>query len=575
MLAIGIILHDSIIGGRLLRYISILLLLLLLAFPVKLRAQENQGAVVLSDSLINFGEVFTGTQHSQSIFIRNDSQSDFTLAGVEMENKEFSIEWESDQVLSNDSVKVTIHFYSEHNIDYHDFLRISIDDYTRPLIGRVTAQVIHPDNYYDNTKNKWDEELKQALHEISANHVSLGYSPARDHMYGSIDNVDGYVECVYTGRKAFFNDRPGATQNQFNCEHTWPQSFFSENEPMRSDLYHLYPTDEEANSKRANYDFGPVNSATWMNGGSMLGTNSYNQTVFEPRDVHKGNVARSHFYFIIRYAGNYLQYQNPELMEAILRDWHIEDEVDDSEMRRNEAIYALQNNRNPFIDHPAFVDRIDSFFSPGNRAYQPEIAVAPNSFDIGQLDYDTNITLKLAILNTGQDTLFIGQIQSTNEKFSVLNSLTFLEQESYAYVWIKYVSPTFDTIDSTRVVILSNDEDEGRLEIPIIINVHSAVSIENQNSLVPKIQLFQNYPNPFNNQTIIAYQLYTPGHLPVDAELNIFNTLGQRVETIRLPAQSTGLHRFRWNAENLPSGIYYFSLRIGAFMETRKMIRLN
>lgn len=558
-----------------LRYIVILLLLIPMAFPVKICARVNQGMVFLSDSLIQFGEVYTRTHYSHFIFIRNNSQSDLTLAGVEMENQEFFIEWETNHLLSNDSVKVTIHFFSEHNIDYHDFLRISLNDYIRPLIARVTARAIHPDDYYGNTQNKWDEELKQALHNITANHVSLGYNLARDYMYGSIDNVDGYVECVYTGRKAFFNDRPGATQNQFNCEHTWPQSFFSENEPMRSDLYHLYPSDEEANSIRANYDFGRVNSATWMNGGSRLGSNSYNQTVFEPRDVHKGNVARSHFYFLVRYGGNYVQYQNPELMETIFRDWHTGDEVNESEKQRNEAIYALQKNRNPFIDHPEFVDRIKSFFSPGNRIPQPEIAIAPNSFEIGQLDYDTKILLQPAILNTGKDTLFIGQIQSTNNKFNVLTSLPFLEPDSYAYVGIEYVSPALDTIDSTRIVVLSDDEDENPLEIPIVINVHSAVSVENQNACLPSIQLFQNYPNPFNSQTMITYQLDTPGHLPVDVELNIYNTLGQRIETMRLPKQSAGVHQFHWRAESLPSGIYYYSLRVGEFKETRKMIHLN
>ena len=196
-------------------------------------------------------------------------------------------------------------------------------------------------------------------------------------MYASIDNVGGWVECVYTGRTAYFNTRAGATANGFNCEHTWPQSFSDEAEPMRSDIFHLYPTDETANSRRADLDFGIVTTVSWTVGGSKLGTDAQGQQVFEPRDVHKGNVARSHFYYAIRYNGLYNEYVNPTKMETHLRAWHVSDPVDSAEQARNQHIYTLQHNRNPFIDHPELVDRISSFFGTATRALAPEIAVAP------------------------------------------------------------------------------------------------------------------------------------------------------------------------------------------------------
>lgn len=76
-------------------------------------------------------------------------------------------------------------------------------------------------------------------------------------MFETIDDYGGdTIECVYTGRKIRATNRTEAQNQNFNTEHTWPQSFFNELEPMRSDLYHLYPTDETANNVRSNFDFG-------------------------------------------------------------------------------------------------------------------------------------------------------------------------------------------------------------------------------------------------------------------------------------------------------------------------------
>lgn len=208
--------------------------------------------------------------------------------------------------------------------------------------------------YYPGTEGLTNKALKDKLNQLISNHTALGYDLARTKMFSEIDNKDGWVECVYTGFKLQTSGIPNS--NIMNTEHTWPQSMGADSEPARSDLFHLFPTKSEANSKRGNYPFGTVVNVIWSEGGSKLGTNSKGKTVFEPRDVHKGNVARAMFYFSVRYK---LPIDSDQ--ESELRKWHKIDPVDTEEINRCNAITSYQKNRNPFVDWPPFVDSIEDF----------------------------------------------------------------------------------------------------------------------------------------------------------------------------------------------------------------------
>ncbi|MDQ7817813.1 MAG: T9SS type A sorting domain-containing protein [Melioribacteraceae bacterium] len=83
--------------------------------------------------------------------------------------------------------------------------------------------------------------------------------------------------------------------------------------------------------------------------------------------------------------------------------------------------------------------------------------------------------------------------------------------------------------------------------------------------------LIHNYPNPFNNQTTIEFYLTEPGETNID----IFNTLGERVETIVNNFVGSGFYKVNWNPRNLSSGIYFYRLRTPNFTETKKMILLR
>ncbi len=208
----------------------------------------------------------------------------------------------------------------------------------------------------------------------------LGYNSARDAMYGSIDNKNGDIVCVYTGFTIQANTRGDAFAKGINTEHTWPQGMFDSDEPMRGDIHHLFPTLIEVNSERSNdpFDEIPDNETTswWYldNKGSQTSIpdsniDLYSEEVsgrFEPREDHKGNVARAIFYF-------WAIYQNTpdvsddasffEGMKDVLLEWHDLDPVDAAEVQRSLGAESAQGNRNPFVHDTTLVRR--AFFDGG------------------------------------------------------------------------------------------------------------------------------------------------------------------------------------------------------------------
>ncbi|QDK38521.1 endonuclease I family protein [Bdellovibrio sp. NC01] len=205
-------------------------------------------------------------------------------------------------------------------------------------------------------------------------HISLGYDRARVWMMGVyylVQDANGYalpdVYCAnYKHTSDFPSNPPGPRVipdgNILNTEHTWPQSKFVgkfDKNMQKSDLHHLYPADNKMNSIRGNNEFGEVvkDSKPLKCPVSRFGKSSKGSAdVFEPPQGHKGNVARALFYFAVNYGAKMSANQ-----EAILRKWNHDDPVDEEEARRNEEIWKVQGNRNPFIDFPELVDKIQSF----------------------------------------------------------------------------------------------------------------------------------------------------------------------------------------------------------------------
>lgn len=220
------------------------------------------------------------------------------------------------------------------------------------------------DTEFDDLEALENDALRTALNERVSIASSYGYDTARNLMYapsGGVDVNDGMVECVYTGVRAAA-DGTRTPEGIFNTEHVWPRDRGADVTPALSDMHHIRPTLEAANTARANFHFGetPCNggpTCTWSLDGSELGTSPYGVgRVFEVRAERRGDIARSMFYFAVRYG-----LPIDEVEEATLRVWNVEDPPDEFERTRHERVVALQHNRNPFIDRPDFVERIADY----------------------------------------------------------------------------------------------------------------------------------------------------------------------------------------------------------------------
>lgn len=213
-------------------------------------------------------------------------------------------------------------------------------------------------------------KLHNLMDSTHTNYVS--YSSLFNHYKSSDPHPSGNIKCFYSGENV--------SGKGYNREHVWAQSLsgglFGEDH-AGSDLHHVRPARSSYNSLRSNAAFGPLygnkNSMSKINyqGGGASYTTRY---VFEPADSIKGDVARIIMYVYVHYSTavggasqefygalnlySIMAPTNNQECINILRKWNAEDPVSQDEITRNNYAYSVQNNRNPFIDHPKYADRI-------------------------------------------------------------------------------------------------------------------------------------------------------------------------------------------------------------------------
>lgn len=287
-----------------------------------------------------------------------------------------------------------------------------------------------PANYY-STATGTGYTLKTQLFNIIKDHDDKGYgglyttyqTSDRDYFYENDGTIlDIYSERPtatdpYTYSATASGDRCGNYNSEgdcFNREHIVPQSVFNSQSPMYADAHFVIPTDGYVNGIRSNLPFGRVGSANYTSmNGSKRGSNvnsgysaGYSGTVFEPIDEFKGDVARMFFYFATRYQNKVASWSFPMFNGTsnqvftvsainILLTWHLQDPVSPREIARNNAIYARQNNRNPFIDHPEYAMMIwGSLLSTETPDYLESIAVFPNPSSDGVINIATPASIQ-------------------------------------------------------------------------------------------------------------------------------------------------------------------------------------
>lgn len=243
------------------------------------------------------------------------------------------------------------------------------------FVQQAGAQVFN--GYYNNANGKKGEALKSALAKIQSQLVTDNKYVLQEYnqVWTAIEKLDkrsdGKMLDRYSNTSNFtpVSDRAGNYSGEgdvYNREHSFPASWFNDDDLMYTDIMHLVASDGYVNNRRSNYPFGETKNPSYTsdNGYSKLGPCSvegYSNTVFEPNDEWKGDFARIYFYMVTCWEIYITEWHSPMLdgktypglsnwaLKMLLR-WAKNDPVSEVEKKRNDGVFDIQGNRNPFVD---------------------------------------------------------------------------------------------------------------------------------------------------------------------------------------------------------------------------------
>jgi endonuclease I len=403
------------------------------------------------------------------------------------------------------------------------------------LMGQI------PDGYYDNAKGKSGKELKTALYNIIKGHVEFPYTASTTDVWDIIKETDrdtnnpANVILLYSGLSV-----DGAQEynngNGWTREHVWAKVHgdFGTDPGPGTDLHHLRPENDEVNNARNSRWFAECTTPYFSNGVNTGCFTSSTQWVWKPRKEVIGDVARMIFYMATRYEGengepdleliDYLPADNnsKEPLFAKLSDlvaWNAQDPVDDFERHRNEVIFSYQKNRNPFIDHPEYVNLIwgSSADKPVFTSTVDSTAVVGELYQYHVTVTDKNPSSLVISLTAGPGWL---SLASTGEGAATLSGTPQAEDVGDFLVSLK----------------ASNGQTESSQQFYLNVSTGSYV-----NDQITVTNYF--YPNPADDFVNL-----------VDAQnvkcIYIYNVIGQPVFRAGNPIQKICI-------DNLPDGLYF------------------
>ena len=349
---------------------------------------------------------------------------------------------------------------------------------------------------------------------INSNTVSLGYGGLWD-AYEETDIVPhtNKVWDMYGGFQFSFQSGGKSYSKEGDCynrEHSIPKSWWGKTEDERyCDIIHLVPTDGYVNNKRSNYAFGEVSTASYsysfpqrndgngnivqtagtsklgvaraINGVSYPGGSG--SPVFEPDDQYKGDFARIYYYFATRYgpkgkiatqgdgarmfSNDSSNFYMTAYGKALMNKWHVQDPVSQKEIERNDGVQATQKNRNPYVDHPEWADKIFgsnyvTVHGGGTVNNDPTLSVVASS---------TNIKVGESTTLTAYTQSITGTVQWYIEDFSnnvislsseTGNSITvngLAEGTKTVWAYIGSLSDSVNITVSTTGSVINNSDD--------------------------------------------------------------------------------------------------------------------
>ena len=254
-------------------------------------------------------------------------------------------------------------------------------------------------NYYEPVNNlKGGETLKNALHQLLKEHKVISYGSGATSTWGAFYTTDvvpgtkNQVADMYSNTVRYFGEKGEAVQGM-NIEHSVAKSWWGGSKvDAYYDLHHLNPSDANANTAKSNYPLAELDKnekLSFNNGVTFVGKATIDgkkENAYEPCDKYKGDFARVFMYMFTCYQDYEYKYTwmnyacstyptlKPWAVELLLK-WHEQDPVSEKEVARNNAVYAIQGNRNPFIDFPQLAhyvwgDSVDYTFTVGDSYFE-------------------------------------------------------------------------------------------------------------------------------------------------------------------------------------------------------------
>ena len=239
-----------------------------------------------------------------------------------------------------------------------------------------------PEGYYTNADGKKKAALKAAMHDIIKPKKVLNYGSGANStwsgFYVTDRMADGQVIDRYSNDKRYFSSSDNASYASapagMNIEHSFPKSWWGgSNNNAYKDFYNLMPCESSINSSKSNYAMGKVTTVNVNNGCTKVGrgpTSDGLKQLWEPADKWKGDFARDYFYMVTTYSDLTWTSNGLDMLEnndwptmqqwayTLLLQWAKDDPVDEIERKRNDDVYSIQGNRNPFVDFPYLAEYI-------------------------------------------------------------------------------------------------------------------------------------------------------------------------------------------------------------------------
>lgn len=297
----------------------------------------------------------------------------------------------------------------------------------------------------------------------------------------------------------------------YNREHSFVASWFNDEAPSFTDMHHIFPTDGYVNNVRGSLRFGEVAVANYTSlNGSRRGSSStagISGTVFEPRNEYKGDFARAYFYMVTRYENRLSVWNGYSTDGALTLDgttfpaidinylklmlkWHNQDPVSQKEIDRNNAAYAFQGNRNPFVDFPQYVNQVWNATCPGLGALPVDIVFFAGKLNGNIVLLEWEVATEINLDRYEIERSFNGA------DYSTIGTVNASGKSSYTYN---------DNIESFRgrrmYYRLKKTDKDGKFGYSAIFSLH-----------VPLNTKFTVYPNPASAQ--IRLQLNNGGNEP-------------------------------------------------------------